>query len=176
MRAAHRKRDHAAHMVLGPVTRDRRQRRRRTMRRVTPIVEAATRIDSLDDLNFIKEPLITSGPFVCIGCLNCRRLIETVSRTIPSPKVTSTTVTSADADQRPTGPVSKGQRPRGQRPEGQRKASINPASSQPVCVQLTGTARQKPLKLFGPSVAPVVRFVLVVSLLRLLWVSPSGIS
>ena len=36
MRAAHRKRDHAAHMVLGPVTRDRRQCRRRTMRRVTP--------------------------------------------------------------------------------------------------------------------------------------------
>src|SRR4051794_20494309 len=35
MRAARRKRDHAAHMVLGPVTRDRRQRRRRTMRSVT---------------------------------------------------------------------------------------------------------------------------------------------
>ena len=28
-------------------------------------------------------------------------------------------------------------------------------------MQLTGTARQKPLKLFGPSVAPVVLFVLV---------------
>jgi hypothetical protein len=41
--------------------------------------------------------------------------------------------------------------------------AVKPASSQPVCVQLTGTARQKPLKLFGPSVAPVVLFVSVVS-------------
>src|SRR3954447_14915502 len=45
--------------------------------------------------------------------------------------------------------------------KGQCKASINPAGSKPVCVQSTGTTRQKPLKLFGPSVAPVVLFVLV---------------
>src|SRR6516162_10761400 len=43
--------------------------------------------------------------------------------------------------------------------KGQRKASINPAGSQPVCLRLTGNARQKPLRLLGPPVAPVVLFV-----------------
>ena len=95
----------------------------------------------------------------------------------PEPKTTSAQATSADGDLRPTGPVSKGQRPRGQGPEGQRprgqgpegqcKASINPAQ-QPASLRAVNwrrkaIANKKPLRLLGPSVAPVVLFVLVVS-------------
>jgi len=66
--------------------------------------------------------------------LDFRRLIEPVSRTVPSPKTTS-----AESDQCQWRPVSDGtrvQRPvsRGQGPEGQCKASINPAAaSQSAC-------------------------------------------
>jgi hypothetical protein len=82
--------------------------------------------------------------------LNYRRLIERVSRTVPSRKRRAPQATSADGNQRPTGPVSKGQCPRGQGPEGQCKASINPAQQPASLRAVTGVARQLPTKsLYG---------------------------
>src|SRR3954454_7594341 len=70
------------------------------------------------------------------------------------------------ATQRPTGPVSEGQRPEVTvQKASAKRASTLQAASQSAC-SLTGTARQKPLRLFGPSVAPVVLFVWMVSPLR----------
>ena len=117
------------------------------------------KIDNFDDLNFIEEPLIVSGPFV-VSAVELSAVDRNGFSYHPEPESDE-----HQRDQRRCQPASDGtcvQRPasRGQGPEGQCKASINPASSPPVCVQLTGTARQKPSRLFGPSVAPVVLFVL----------------
>ena len=94
-------------------------------------------------------------------------MIERVSRTIPSRKRRAPQATSADGDQGPTGPVSKGQRPRVR----VQKASVKRASTlqQPASLRAVNwrqgkaIANEKPVKLLGPSVAPVVLFVLVVS-------------
>ena len=73
--------------------------------------------------------------------MDYRRLIERVSRTVPSRKRRVPKATSADGDQRPTGPVSKGQRPRVR----VQKASVKRASTlqQPASLraELTGVAR-----------------------------------
>src|SRR4029077_16816744 len=96
--------------------------------------------------------------------LDYRRLIERVSRTVPSLKTTSAQATSADGDQRPTGPVSKGQRPRVR----VQKARVKRASTlqQPASLRAVNwrrkakaIANEKPVRLLGPSVAPVVLFV-----------------
>src|SRR4051794_30319022 len=65
---------------------------------------------SLGDLNFMEEPLIGSGPFVG-SAVELSAVDRTGFSHRPAPKATSTNVTSADGNQHPTGPVSKGQRP-----------------------------------------------------------------
>ena len=80
--------------------------------------------------------------------LDYRWLIERVSRTVPSRKRRAPQATSADGDQGPTGPVSKGQRPRAR----VQKASVKRASTlqQPASLRAVnwrqGTARQLPTK------------------------------
>jgi hypothetical protein len=66
--------------------------------------------DSLDDLNFMENRWPSSGPFVK-SAVELSAVDRTGFSHHPEPKATSTNVTSAYANQRPTGPVSKGQRP-----------------------------------------------------------------
>src|SRR3954469_156217 len=80
-------------------------------------------------------PEESSGPFVG-SSVQLYPVDRTGFSHHPEPKATSTAVTSADGNQRPTGPVSKGSVQRSGS-SGQRKANINPVSSQPTCVQLT---------------------------------------
>ena len=106
------------------------------------------RIDSLGDLNFMGD-----GSAVGLSAVDRAGFSHR-----PEPKTTSAQATSADGDQRPTGPVSKGQRPRVR----VQKASVKRASTlqQPASLRAVNwrgkaIANEKPL---GPSVAPVVLF------------------